>query len=370
MTQVVKEKGAAKKPLWKKIMNTILIVLGALLGVIVLAAAGYVYNNLNFYKGPLQETAKAGFHEKQVTLPDGSVLNYAEGPDNGPALLLLHGQMVAWQDYAPVLPQLSKVYHVFAVDYYGQGKSSKNPAKYSAEAIGKDLARFIENIIGEPAVVSGHSSGGLLTVWLAANAPEDVRGVVLEDPPLFSTEVSYPYQKTFAWVDSFEPIHRYLNQSEEKDFVLFYLRNSAWVRFFGNGRDGLLKYAASYRAQHPGQKMEFFFLPPSINNVFLYAEDYDPRFGDTFYDTSWNQNFDHAEALARIQAPSVLIHTNWSYNQDGVLMAAMSGPDAERAHELIRGNELINVNSGHDVHFEHPQEFVKIMTDFLEKVKE
>ena len=32
--------------------------------------------------------AKLGFVEHSYTLPDGSVLNYAEGPDNGPPLIL------------------------------------------------------------------------------------------------------------------------------------------------------------------------------------------------------------------------------------------------------------------------------------------
>lgn len=33
-----------------------------------------------------------------------AVVNYAEGPDNGPALLLVHGQGMQWEDYARMLP--------------------------------------------------------------------------------------------------------------------------------------------------------------------------------------------------------------------------------------------------------------------------
>ena len=36
------------------------------------------------------------------------------------------------EDYAKVFGELSKRYHVYAVDCYGHGGSSKNPAKYSA----------------------------------------------------------------------------------------------------------------------------------------------------------------------------------------------------------------------------------------------
>jgi pimeloyl-ACP methyl ester carboxylesterase len=58
----------------------------------------------------------------------------------------------------------------------------------TAGQIGNDLVNFIETVIGEPVYVTGNSSGGLLTVWLAANRPDLVKAVVLEDPPLFSSE--------------------------------------------------------------------------------------------------------------------------------------------------------------------------------------
>ena len=69
---------------------------------------------------------KAGFQEKNAALPDGTLLHYAEGPENGnQPLLLIHGQTGAWQDYASVLPKLCQSYHVFVLDCHGHGKSSK-----------------------------------------------------------------------------------------------------------------------------------------------------------------------------------------------------------------------------------------------------
>lgn len=56
----------------------------------------------------LQQTLAAGFTEQTAALDNGSVINYGEGPDNGPALLLIHGQGVSWEDYAAVLPELHR----------------------------------------------------------------------------------------------------------------------------------------------------------------------------------------------------------------------------------------------------------------------
>ena len=61
----------------------------------------------------MKETLQTGFTGKKVNLQDGSMINYGEGPDNGPALLLIHGQSGTWKDYASVLPELSKKFHVF-----------------------------------------------------------------------------------------------------------------------------------------------------------------------------------------------------------------------------------------------------------------
>lgn len=174
-------------------------------------------------KNGIKKVWKAGFREKSATLPDGTILNYGESPANGKKpLLLIHGQTGAWENYWPVLPMLANDFHVYALDCHGHGKSCKNPNKYKAKNMGDDFIWFIENIIGEMAVISGHSSGGLLTAWIAANSPQNVLGIVLEDPPFFSTERGTRWETSFAYVDTYEPIHRFLNQAEEKDWVLFY----------------------------------------------------------------------------------------------------------------------------------------------------
>ncbi|MEA4846401.1 MAG: alpha/beta hydrolase [Clostridiaceae bacterium] len=346
-------------------MKIILTILGGAFLVLIIAAACYIYNNMNYDKNVAYKLKKAGFTEKQAVLPDGTVLGYGEGHDNGPALFLIHGQMTSWEDYVKVLPELSKHFHIFAVDCHGHGASSKDPAKYSAEAMGKDFIWFMENIIKEPSIVSGHSSGGLLTAWLAANSPENVKGIVLEDPPFFATEPDR-CKKTYAWLDGFEPIHRFLNQTEVTDYVRFYLDNTYLQNFFGNAWNGIKKHANQYMEKNPNKRLRIFFLPPSLNRSFdLITGDYDLRFGDTFYDCSWFDNFNQAETLSRINCPSVLIHTSWSYSNDGVLLAAMDENDAQRAHELIPGNELINVKSGHDFHYEKPKEFNETMSNFL-----
>jgi pimeloyl-ACP methyl ester carboxylesterase len=46
----------------------------------------------------------------------------------------------------------------------------------------------------------------------------------------------------------------------------------------------------------------------------------------------------------------------------------MSEEDANRAHSLIAGNRLIEIESGHDIHYEKPPEFVATVQAFVQSL--
>lgn len=349
----------------KKVLGVIGWIIASLLTLAAALGGGYVSDNLTYAERDMAGVWKAGFSEKDALI-DGSVMHYAEGPDNGPALLLIHGQGMDWKNYARVLPALSLRFHVFAVDCYGHGASTRVPVKYSANAQGADLKRFLSDVINEPAVVSGHSSGGLLAAWLAANAPESVKGVILEDPPFFTTTMPRA-MKTWNWVDLASTTHRFL-ESGQTDFVAYNAEHSRLFTLFGGLRPGLTHDIVAGRASNPGTPVKIWYMPPVMNEMLRGMSRYDPRFGDAFYTDSWDNGFDVAATLTRITEPAVLIHTNWSYTDDGILMAAMDADDAERARSLVAGVQFFKVDSGHGFHFEKPAEFIKIVLDFGERL--
>lgn len=339
----------------------LLLAVAGLIGSLLLAAGAYIYRNTNYARWDAKAVEKAGFTEQQVAI-NGSTINFAEGPNNGLPLLLIHGQSVAWQNWHRVLPALSDHFHIFAVDCYGHGGSEHVAGKYTARALAADLGAFIEQIIGEPALVAGHSSGGLIAAALAAEQPEGVLGVVLEDPPFFSSVLPRA-KKTFNYVDLSTTAHDFL-QSDASDFTAYQIQHSALWALFGNGGKNIQQNALGYHQRHPGEPVVLFYMPPLLNESFRYFDSYDARFGDSFYTGTFHQSFDHADTLSRINLPAILMHTNWQVDSNGILLAAMSGEDAERAHRLINDVEFFKVNSGHGFHFEKPNQFVQIVLDF------
>lgn len=325
----------------------------------------YTENNLNYFTNAMKDVWAAGYVEMDASI-NGSGIHYAEGPDNGPALLLIHGQTQDWRDYYPVLPELAEHFHVFAVDVYGHGKSDHDPAKYTNVAVAKDLTAFIAQVIAEPAIVSGHSSGGLIATWMAANSADWVRGVVLEDPPLLTT--TFPRAKqTWNWMDLATTCHNYL-YSGQHDFVSYSFPRARFWQFFGDNAKPLIDQGLNYHAQHPGEAIIVAWLPPSINESFRGMPTYDPRFGEAFYSGTWDAGWDHVATMKKIRIPVTFLHSKVTIGADGILQGATSDVEAAQIHTLIADSKMIQTATGHSIHGEDPAVFVQEVSELASQI--
>jgi pimeloyl-ACP methyl ester carboxylesterase len=347
-------------------IKIILLSIGLLLIIITVIIGGLIIY-LQQYQNPADEIlAEAGIVEKTAQV-DAVNFNYAEGPDNGPPLLLLHAQLLDWYSYSLVLPELSQYFHVYAVDYPGHGKTTY-PEGYTMDAnqIGGDLAAFIETVIGQPTYVVGNSSGGLLTAWLAANRPDLVKAIVLEDPPLFASE--YPQISETIAYKSFSTSHSAIEEGYQGDFLDYWIANSTqfFKTYTGPFSQQLIRFAVnSYKKANPGEAVEIAFVPASVQEMLRGLNYYDPSFGDAFYTGSWNNGFDHAEALSNIECPVLLIQANFSYKEDGTLDGAMSQEMADRAISLISDCTYVRVDASHVTNLETPDQYAQILEDFF-----
>ena len=111
-------------------------------------------------------------------------LNYAEGPDNGPAFLLLPAFDNRWQSYSSIIPQLVANTHLYALDTRGRGRSDRTPESYDLRHSLDDTIGFVEEVIQEPCHIFGHSNGGWIGLWLAATRPDLVQSLIVGDSGL------------------------------------------------------------------------------------------------------------------------------------------------------------------------------------------
>src|SRR5215510_7590286 len=130
------------------------------------------------------------YPENKIDLGEVLMNHVMVGNSTQPALLLVPAQTESWWGYEKAMDLLQQHFQCFAVDLGGQGRSTRTPGRYTLDNMGNDLVRFLALVVKRPAIVSGLSSGGLLSAWLSAYAePGQVVAAVYEDPPLFSSEV-------------------------------------------------------------------------------------------------------------------------------------------------------------------------------------
>lgn len=309
--------------------------------------------------------SRIGFKEKPFAFERVNLLYY-EGPNNGPSLVLLHAQMMDWFDYSRVIPDLAKSYHIYVVDYNGHGKTTAPTATMTANSIGAILSLFIETIIKEPVFISGNSSGGLLTAWLAANKPEIVRAIILEDPPLFSSE--YPRVKETIAYRSFTSCHNYIAQDSKEDFLTFWIKSNFTFIAKNAGKNAaprLLSAIETYRNAHPGEPVELRFLPDMMRMVIRGLSVFSPDFGNAFYTGTWNEDFNHAEILRRIECPVLLLQADFEILPDGTLTGAMDQKDAERAMSLLKTAKFQKIKASHIIHLDKPKEYILLVNNFF-----
>jgi pimeloyl-ACP methyl ester carboxylesterase len=121
----------------------------------------------------------------RLTRPDGSVLQVEMyGPKDGPPIVLTHGWGVDSTEWTYLKRQLSDRYRLIVWDLPGLGLS-RRPSNndYSLENLARDLDAVLGLADGRPAVLVGHSIGGMATLTFARLFPEAlgsrVAGLVL-----------------------------------------------------------------------------------------------------------------------------------------------------------------------------------------------
>jgi pimeloyl-ACP methyl ester carboxylesterase len=309
--------------------------------------------------GPHRPEASYVAHSFPEQLCDtGEVqLNYAvAGDPRKPALLLIPGQTESWWGYEQALPLLAEHFQAYAVDLRGQGRSTRTPGRYTLDNMGNDLVRFIAGAIGRPTIVSGLSSGGVLSAWLSAyGVPGSIRGAHYEDPPLFSSEVT----------PSCGPS---LRQAIGPMFAL-------WSKHLGDqwsvgDWDGMLAAAprelpawlAALAGNLPAE-------PPQN------LREYDPEWARAFSGGTVAASCDHARMLSSVKVPVLLTHHFRQVDEkSGVLVGALSDPQAERGRELITAaGQPCEYRSfprmGHAMHLLDPKLFASTLLEWAKTLR-
>ena len=123
--------------------------------------------------------------DRYWTSRDGLKLHYRDysGPDDRPPILCLHGLTRNSRDFEAVAERYAGDWRVLALDFRGRGLSEwdPQPERYAPPTYAQDVLELFADAGIETAVFFGTSLGGLVTMGIAAAAPERIAGVMLND---------------------------------------------------------------------------------------------------------------------------------------------------------------------------------------------
>lgn len=202
------------------------------------------------------------------------------------------------------------------------------------------------------------------------DAVDSVVGVFKEQP--YSNPVNYRRDigkvksavsySQMSFADSMYEQHNL--QEKESDFVLYYFCNQyAWNFFPDESREKvrrkLTEFASSYRKKNPLKDLKVPFWPKAALAGFQGMNNYDPLFGETFYDDTFHCGISHENLLKKIKCETVFMKAKTNIDSSGILQAALNEDDVKKVGEMIKDCKIVRFKCGHGIHIEKPKEFIK-----------
>jgi pimeloyl-ACP methyl ester carboxylesterase len=237
---------------------------------------------------------------------------------DGPGILLLHGLMGRATTWWRPARWLTAYGRVVGLDARAHGRNPHRK-RCDTEQFAQDAADRIQELGLGPAVVIGHSMGGLHAIALAAGHPDLVSGIVVEDMA--------PDQRgrtADVWRPYFEswPVFRSLAHVRE---------------FFGAAGD--------YFVECVEERADGYHLIGDLDELVDIAQEWGER--------------DYWDLVARVRCPTLVIEAGDS--------PMPPGQQAELARRT--GGRHLKINgTGHIVHDDAPQEFRGAVEAFLSRV--
>jgi pimeloyl-ACP methyl ester carboxylesterase len=282
------------------------------------------------------------FTQRQITGPHGP-LNVMYGPRNGRPLVFLHGVGRSWQDFYTLLPALAWRWQVVGLDFRGHGLSGRTPRQYLVRHYVSDAVALITDLTA-PVVVYGHSLGALAAAGAAAQLPQRVRAVILEDPP-------------------FETLGE--NIARTQFYGLFTIMRAASSSPLAV--DALARSLAEARVTPPGSvtgvrlgdvrdATALRFMAACLKHV-------DPTLSDPLLAGQWLDGYDKSAVLAGIRCPTLLLQGDVSL---GGMLSESAATQVQRQITHCLHQPVAGV--GHLIHSLQAETTLRLVGGFLESL--
>lgn len=258
------------------------------------------------------------------------------GSPDKPKLVFLHGLMGGANNWKRITQDLEQEYHILVFDQRGHGKSFKPHYGYSPRDYSEDLKLILQELGWSKVGLIGHSMGGRNALEFAGMFPQMLWALVLEDiGPEINKEAA---ARIRSWIEAV-PVP-FPSKKAAREFF-----NGPFLSLVSTTEkpEMLAEFFYWNMEEKDGGVVDWKFFKPGILTSLLEGRDHE----------RWR-------LLRELKVPTLVVRGERSQDLTPEIFTKM-----QTMSPLIEGVEI--PNSGHWIHFEQPQVFIKILKDFLSK---
>jgi pimeloyl-ACP methyl ester carboxylesterase len=289
---------------------------------------------------------------KKVQLANGETLAYRETGEGEKVILLIHGNMVSSKYWERLMPKFPPEYKISAPDLRGSGLSTYNKPIKTIEELSDDLKMFVDKLGLRNFCLVGWSFGGGVAMEFCADYPRIARKLALTESLSYK---GYPHPR----LDDHDcPIPGQFMKTKEEvlqigaEPLASYLKN----RDFDGMRAVWEKIIFNVKIPQANWYQEL------IEDIFLTRNYPDCAWAWHNFNISSEHNGIRMgnNKVANIKLPTLC---TWAEND---MVRMISKDTCEETARALNADFHIIKNSGHALHIDQEEKFLKLLTEFFE----
>ena len=142
----------------------------------------------------------------------GNKLRYIKS-GKGPALVLLHTLRTQLDLFEKAVPELSKHFTVYALDYPGHGYSDIPAARYDAAFFTEAVEGFLDRLDLRDVTLAGVSIGGSIALIIAARRNPRVARVIAINPYDYAKGRGMARSSLFGWIVTYASLIPFIGET-------------------------------------------------------------------------------------------------------------------------------------------------------------
>ena len=248
-----------------------------------------------------------------------------EAIGQGSPLVLIHGWGGDWSNNLFQIP-LAYHYRLILPDLRGHGRSPKPQTECTAEILATDVNRLLEKLDVEKAIVCGRSLGGMVALQLALDYPQKVEALILVNTASTASAAGELFDELISLLSAPNPVETLGGMMSSLPAFIEVSKSPIGSMFIEAILEGL-------------EQLE----PKALIEL-----------------TRGMKRFDVTDRLSEIEIPTLIVGAA----QDSATPVVFS----EEMHKRIAGSEYAIIDAEHALAIIRPDEFNKLVRNFLKKI--